>query len=71
MKLKNVVMAIIEYPVYLLAGVLFNCIYDLIMQPIYMSILRAKGVKILKYVNPAMSYSELKERFALDEETAQ
>ncbi len=65
MKVKDLVMAIIEYPIFLIVGVMWNCIHDLILQPIHMARLRSRGISVLCNVNPALNYKELKEKFPL------
>ena len=61
---KNLIIGILEYPIFLIAGVMINCLHDLIIQPIYMSRLRARGISVFDEIDPKWNYFQIKEKFA-------
>ena len=60
MKVKDIVSGILAYPLYLMGYGFVNSFVDLLVVPIYLSILRMRGIIIFEEIDPDWSFGEIR-----------
>jgi len=59
--LKDFVIGILEYPLFLMGSSFWNVLIGLFFIPIYLSYLRIKGIDVFCNIDPSWNYGQIKD----------